>query len=59
MTQRPLRNVAASIRQRLLNIAKATSRPFGEVLQYFAMERFLYRLSQKLKPGNLRRYPRD
>lgn len=31
--------------QRLLNAAKDTQRPFGEVLQYFAMERFLHRLS--------------
>lgn len=48
MTDRPLRNVAASVRQRLMNAAKRTSRPFQEILQYFAMERFLYRLSQSL-----------
>jgi hypothetical protein len=40
----PLKNVAASVHQRLLNIARATGRPFDEVLQYFAMERYLYRL---------------
>jgi hypothetical protein len=45
VTDRPLRNVAASVRQRLTNTAKETNRPFQEVLQYFAMERFLYRLS--------------
>jgi hypothetical protein len=39
------KNVAASIHQRLLNVARETDRPFNEVLQYFAMERFLYRLS--------------
>lgn len=44
MTRRELRNVAASVHQRLLNVARANSRPFDEVLQYFAMERFLYRL---------------
>ncbi len=38
------RNVAASVRQRLLNKARAEGRPFGELLQYFALERFLYRL---------------
>jgi len=46
VTERPLKNVAASVRQRLMNSAKALGRPFQEVLQYFAMERFLYRLSQ-------------
>jgi hypothetical protein len=40
------KNVAASVRQRLLNRARAEGRPFGEVLQYFAMERFLYRLAK-------------
>jgi predicted nucleotidyltransferase component of viral defense system len=38
------KNVAASIHQRLLNHARANDRPFNEVLQYFALERFLYRL---------------
>jgi hypothetical protein len=38
--------MAASVRQRLLDKAKGTGRPFNEVLQYFAMERFLYRLSK-------------
>jgi hypothetical protein len=40
------KNIAASVRQRLLNIARATDRPFSELLQYFAIERFLYRLSK-------------
>ena len=39
-------NIAASIRQRLKNISKDDKRPFNELLQYYAMERFLYRLSQ-------------
>lgn len=38
-------NLAASVRQRLLNQARSTGRPFNELLQYYAMERFLYRLS--------------
>lgn len=45
MTKRPLKNITASVRQRLLNDARETDRPFGELLQYYAMERFLYRLS--------------
>jgi hypothetical protein len=46
MTRQSAKNVAASIRQRLLNHAKASNRPFQECLTYFAMERFLYRLSE-------------
>lgn len=42
----PPRNVTASVRQRLLNQARSEGRLFGELLQYFAMERFLYRLSR-------------
>ncbi len=43
---KPIRNVAASVRQRLINRANSAKRPFNELLQYYAMERFLYRLSQ-------------
>ena len=45
MTASVVKNMGASVRQRLLNYAKANNRPFAEVLQYYAMERFLYRLS--------------
>ncbi|MCJ7543312.1 MAG: nucleotidyl transferase AbiEii/AbiGii toxin family protein [Phycisphaerae bacterium] len=44
MSKRALRNAAHSINQRLRDEAKRTGRPFNELLQYFAMERFLYRL---------------
>jgi hypothetical protein len=40
------KNVGAAVRQRLLNKARETGRPFNELLQYFAMERFLYRLCE-------------
>lgn len=43
---KPIRDLAVSIRQRLSNIAKERRRPAAELLQYFAMERFLYRLAQ-------------
>lgn len=46
MNKRRVTNVAASVRQRLQNVAQSTGRPFHEVLQYYAMERFLYRLAQ-------------
>ena len=41
-----VKNLPASIRQRLLNKARATNRPFNEILQYYAIERFLYRISR-------------
>jgi hypothetical protein len=46
VTKRLVTDVAASVRQRLSNNAMATRRPFQEVLQHYAMERFLYRLAQ-------------
>ncbi len=39
-------NLSASVRARLTNKSKETSRPFAEILQYYAMERFLYRLGE-------------
>ena len=46
MTNRVPINLAASVHQLLLNKARETNRPFNELLQYYAMERFLYRLSK-------------
>ncbi len=46
MSQKNIKNIAVSTRQKLLNKARKDQRPFAELLQYFAMERFLYRLSQ-------------
>lgn len=39
-------NLSASVKQRLLNRARTENRSFNELLQYYAIERFLYRLSQ-------------
>ena len=44
MTSKPPKDIAASVRQRLLNKAHAANRPFNELFQYYAMERFLFRL---------------
>ncbi len=44
-------NIEASIRARLQNKAKETNRPFSEVLQYYGMERFLYRFSRSPYAG--------
>ena len=40
-----VKNVPASVRQRLLDRARTDRRPFNELLQYYAIERFLYRFS--------------
>jgi hypothetical protein len=40
------KNIAASVHQRLRNKARESSRPFNELLQHFAIERFIYRLSK-------------
>lgn len=43
---RQVTNIAASVHAKLLNLARESERPFNELLQFFALERFLYRLSQ-------------
>ena len=45
MNREVLKNVSASVHQRLLNKARESSRTFNELLQHYAIERFLYRLS--------------
>jgi len=46
MTDRSPNNIVASIHQRLLNVSKQTNRPFNDLVTYYAIERFLYRLSR-------------
>jgi hypothetical protein len=46
VTRRSPKDIVASIHQRLVNVAKQTGRPFNDLVMYFAIERFLYRLSQ-------------
>jgi predicted nucleotidyltransferase component of viral defense system len=43
---RPPKNIAASVRARLLNLARETGQPFDVVLIRFVHERLLYRLSR-------------
>lgn len=43
--EKPKKNLGESIRQRLKNLSDQRNRPFEEILRYYAMERFLYRLS--------------
>lgn len=42
---RPLANIAASVRARLLNLARETQRPLDQLLTRYALERLLHRLS--------------
>lgn len=44
--KKDLKNIVASIHQRLYNKAKEQNRQFNELLQYYVMERFLYRLAE-------------
>ncbi len=44
--KKDIKKLKASIRARLQNKAKEEGRPFSEILQYYGMERFLYRISQ-------------
>lgn len=43
--EKPKKNLGESIRQRLKSLSEQRNRPFDEILRYYAMERFLYRLS--------------
>ena len=45
------KNLEESIYSRLKNVAKQRKRPVQEVLKYYAMERFLYRLSVSSHQG--------
>ena len=46
------KNVAASVKQRLLNLARAQGRGFDILLVRFALERLLFRLSQSAHRDN-------
>lgn len=43
---KPVTNIAASVRQRLLNLARQRNEEFGLLLTRYALERVLYRISQ-------------
>ncbi len=46
MTQKPLKDVAASVRQRLLNRSRERHEDFQLTLIYYGLERLMYRLSR-------------
>mgnify|MGYP001578778758 CR=1 FL=1 len=46
MSAKKIENIASSVRQRILDKARNDQRPFAELLQYYAIERFLFRFSK-------------
>lgn len=52
MSRRPPRNMAASVKQRLLNLADERGEDFNFLLVRYAAERLLYRLSQSEYSGD-------
>lgn len=48
MAKAPPRNVGASVRQRLLNLSRASGQPFDLLLTRYVLERLLYRLTRTL-----------
>jgi hypothetical protein len=44
--KKEIKNIEASVKDQLKNKAKESNRPFAELLQYYGMERFLYRFSK-------------
>jgi hypothetical protein len=51
MTKARVRDAAASVRARLLNLARRANKPYDEVLIQYALERFLFRLSRSPYKG--------
>ena len=52
MTSSKAKNIAISVRARLLNIARQAGKPFEELLVLYGLERFLFRLSQSVHKDN-------
>jgi hypothetical protein len=46
MTEKAIKDMAASVRAKLLDLARKTGKPYNEVLIQYALERFLFRLSR-------------
>lgn len=46
MPDQPIKNMGASVRQRLLNLSRERKQPFQLLLNNYVLERLLYRLSQ-------------
>jgi len=52
MTREPVRNLAASVRARLLILAQEKGEDYQRILGRYAIERFLYRLGRSIYTNN-------
>ena len=52
MKSKEIKNIAASVKERLLNIAKENESNYQHILRQYVQERFLYRLSQSIHKNN-------
>jgi len=52
VTDRPIKDVAASVKQRLLNVARERGDDFNLLLTRYVLERFLYRLTESQYAGD-------
>ena len=46
---KPVANMGASVRQRLLNLSRDNKEDFGPVLTKYGLERVLYRIAQRVR----------
>jgi len=46
MSADPVRNIVASVKNRLLSAARQSGKPFQSLLTHYGLERFLFRLSR-------------
>ena len=51
MTDKPVKHLSASVRQRLLNLRQTTGEDYNALLTQYGIERFLYRLSKSSLAG--------
>jgi len=50
--RKEIKNLPTSVHDRLNNLARERNRPFQELFYYYAIERFLYRLSNSQHVNN-------
>lgn len=51
--RKEIKNIAASVKERLRNISTQTGKEFQSVLRQYMQERFLFRLSKSIYSNNL------